>query len=140
MCNLPNNQQEEHSSIGSTPSVKECNVCKEPTIKFVENLWAGTAFSLVWIREIHIDKEFEYHKHLSKLITHEKKHLEYYDRWLAAKSETKKFLITLQNNIWDFLSCWKLQYYLDKAYFVGETSILVAATIFILASVLGVKL
>jgi hypothetical protein len=86
----------------------------EPKIKFVENLFCGNAISLGWIREIHIDKKFEHHKHLSKIIAHERKHQIYYDKWVAEKSENKKAWILIKNNIWDFFSCWKLAFYFDK--------------------------
>jgi hypothetical protein len=110
----------------------------EPKIRFFEDLWGNRAVSLGWLNEIHVDESLKDHPHLDKLIAHEKKHIKYYKQYVLEKNDFRRQLITIENNLWDFFNCWKLERLFDKLAFCIDTAILITlivSTILILYEV-----
>ncbi len=103
----------------------------KPEIKYFDDLFSMNVVSLVWANEIHIEKKYQNSPHLDKIIAHEKRHKKYFEEYLSKTSQVAKFLTIMKNNIWDALSCYKLNYYLDFRYFLAQTIIVGSLILYI---------
>ena len=105
---------------------------KEPEIKFVKDLkYSARAICLYWIGEIHIDDELKNHPALQDIIAHEKKHYEIICKALNSNPLRQRFLM-LWNNIWDFLSNFKISIRYFRMDFIRDILIFCGMIAFIL--------
>ena len=82
----------------------------KPKIKFVKNLhYHSDAICLFWIDEIHIDEKFKDHPLLDDIIKHELTHYRIIKQIINEKSILKKILLSLYNDIFDFIDCFRLE-------------------------------
>jgi hypothetical protein len=87
----------------------------EPTIRFFKDLelkTCGTAgIAIAYANEIHIDEKYRNRpKLLARLIEHEKRHFYYSNQITPQTSIWRKYWIILNNNIWDYFDCIKMQW------------------------------
>ena len=105
---------------------------KEPEIKFVKDLkYCARAICLYWIGEIHIDDELKNHPALQDIIAHEKKHYEIICKALNSNPLKQRFLM-FWNNIWDFLSTFKISIKYFRMDFIRDILIVSGMISFIL--------
>jgi hypothetical protein len=113
---------------------------QEEKILFFKGLhWYGAiAQCLPWAREIHIDEDYRNHPYLHKIIEHERKHQEIFDRARTTKSRIKTVALILYENFWNMASCYKLHYRVSKEDWVFETIMYVGFPIVLATKLLGV--
>ena len=102
----------------------------ETKIVFVDGLEFVNAYgmALPWVNEIHITKEFEKKPFLNDIITHEKKHFNFYYK-CKSSSGFKRFFIVQHNNIWNYYDSvrllWKWRKYFKQRLIFGCMELLI---------------
>lgn len=63
---------------------------------------------LYWLKEIHINKNWQNTPMAMYIVNHELKHAEFAENILLAHNQFRRFILIIKNNIWDYFSTWKL--------------------------------
>ena len=86
------------------------------TIRFVKGLTKGAngvAFCCSWINEIHVDETFKDSPALPDILSHERRHHDFWKKSLATNmcfsGAVKRMLILFWEFLWDHLDCWRIQ-------------------------------